>query len=305
MNLLSTQIEDATSLLADRNLTISRTENSKGTIPIGVGLLIFAVKLENAVSVMAQHRPAVIWLSCPIKLEEFKIWTEAMRKVSPDSKVWIQIANVADAVAVAEMCRPDVLVMQGSDAGGHGPCPGAGIITLVPEIRDALNTKGFQDILVFAAGGISEGRGVAAAMALGARGVVLGTRFLASREIELPAKEFRDIILAARDGGRSTARGNIFDELKGPSVWPAGYDGRAVCTASYVDFTNGVEIDEIRKRYIEAAKEDHKGFGGEARGAVWAGSGIGLVNKIQEAGEIVRELRQGAKKALEIAVEKL
>lgn len=225
-----------------------------------------------------------------------------MRKASPDSKIWIQIASVAVAVEVAGLCSPDVLVMQGNDAGGHGPCPGAGIVSLIPEVQDALNARGFQDVLVFAAGGISEGRGVAAALVLGAEGVVLGTRFMACKEIELP-REFRDVVLAASDGGRSTVRGTIFDELKGPSIWPAGYDGRAVCAASYADFANGVDVDEIRKRYLEAAGEDHKGFGGDVRGAVWAGTGVGLVNEIQEAGDIVRELRIGAKKAIGTAIE--
>lgn len=301
MERLSTQLKEAASLLANSSLQSS----SKRTLPIGVGFLPFAVKLEDAMSVIAQYPPAIIWVACPVKTEDFKTWTEAVRKASPDSKVWIQVGSIAVAVEVAEMCKPDLLVMQGSDAGGHGPYPGAGIVSAVPELQDALTAKGLQDMPVFAAGGISDGRGVAAAIALGAEGVVLGTKFIVSKEIELPAEEYRDVVLAAKDGGRSTTRGTIFDELKGKSIWPEGYDGRAVGTASYVDFTNGVGVDEIRKRYAEAASESHKGFGGEVRGAVWAGSGVGLVNEIQEAGEIVRDLRAGAQKALEAAMGKV
>lgn len=178
--------------------------------------------------------------------------------------------------------------------------PTAGIISLIPEVQDALAAKGLQDIMVFAAGGISDGRGVAAAITLGAEGAVLGTRFLASKEVELPAKEFGDAVLAASDGGRSTVRGTVFDELNGKSIWPEGYDGRAISTASYVDFVRGVGIDEIRERYTSAVKEKHKGFGGDVRGAVWAGSGVGLVNEIQEAGDIVRELRAKTKNVFKI-----
>jgi nitronate monooxygenase len=81
--------------------------------------------------------------------------------------------------------------MQGSDAGGHGPCPGAGIVSLVPETRGTLDREGFSGIGIFAAGGISDGRGIAAALACGANGVVMGTRFLASTEVELPAEAYR------------------------------------------------------------------------------------------------------------------
>lgn len=310
MEKLAKQLRQATTIFDTWNFHLSSRvpENSpKPLLQIGVGFLLFAVKLEDAISAISRHPPAVIWLACPAKTSDFQLWTEAIRKASPETKIWIQIASVAAALELAEECRPDVLVMQGSDAGGHGPFPGAGIISLVPEVQDALKAKGLQDILVFAAGGITDGRGVAAALALGADGVVLGTKFLASKEIELPVEDYRTVVLAAKDGGRSTVRGTMFDDLKGKSIWPEGYDGRAIslASASYRDFVDGVGIEEIRKRHAEAAKEDHKGFGGDARAAIWAGSGVGLVNEVQEAGEIVRELRMGAKKALSVATERL
>src|SRR5437763_563577 len=82
----------------------------------------------------------------------------------------------------SELVKPDVLVMQGLDAGGHGWEKGAGVISLVPEAVDALEENGFAHIHVLAAGGIVDGRGVAAALALGAEGVVMGTRFLGALE---------------------------------------------------------------------------------------------------------------------------
>jgi nitronate monooxygenase len=128
-------------------------------------------------------------------------------------------------VEVAQLCSPDVLVLQAVDAGGHGGSPGAGLVSLVPETRDALDTAGFPNIPILGARGISEGRGVAVALACGVEGVLLGTVFLASREVDLSSKEYQQAVLEAADGGISTVRATIFDELLGKSIWPTGYDG--------------------------------------------------------------------------------
>ena len=101
------------------------------------------------------------------------------------TKIWIQIGTVSDAVEVAHLCAPDVLVVQGADAGGHGLAQGAGIASLLPEVADALREVGKDFIPLVAAGGIVEGRGVAACIASGANTVVIGTRFLASREANI------------------------------------------------------------------------------------------------------------------------
>jgi nitronate monooxygenase len=301
MKKLGQQLHSAASILQIANIKAA----VPGTLPIGVGFLLFLGGLDEAVAVISQHRPAVIWLSMPRVKEDFEIWSRAMKKASPHSRVWIQVASVDDAVHLAATCAPDVLIMQSSDAGGHGPFPGAGIISLVPETRDALDNAGFPEIAVFAAGGISDGRGVAAALVCGAEGVVLGTRFLASKEVELPAKEYGDVILAAKDGGVATVRATVFDLLNGESRWPAGYDGRAIAGASYQDLRAGVSITEIRKRHADMLNESHKGFGGDKRAAVWAGSGVGLVKEVKSAAEILHELREGAKKSLRDAQSRL
>jgi nitronate monooxygenase len=301
MEKLDKELHFAKSSLQQTNL---KAANSS-TLPIGVGFLVFAVGLEKAVAVIEKHRPVAVWLACPRKTEDLEIWSKVMKKASPDSRIWIQVASVSMAMHMAATCSPDVIILQGSDAGGHGPFPGAGIISLVPETRDALDEGGFGDIAVFAAGGICDGRGVAAALACGADGVVMGTRFLASKEIELPVKEYHEAILAAKDGGVATARGTVFDELKGESIWPAGYDGRALAGASYRDFESGISVEEVRKRCIEATKEPHKGFGGEERAALWAGSGVGLVNEVKSASEILQEVRESARRCLEKATNKL
>ncbi|KAH8759681.1 hypothetical protein F5882DRAFT_416897 [Hyaloscypha sp. PMI_1271] len=296
--ILDQQLTSAKASLQNDDLKVA----SEATLPIGVGFLLFATSLDDASVVIGRHKPAIVWLACPAQEQDFGTWSEAMKKVSPSSRIWIQVASVSLALRVASTCSPDVLVMQSSDAGGHGPFPGAGIVSLVPETRDALNRGGFSEIRVFAAGGISDGRGVAAALACGADGVVMGTLFLSSREVELPAEEFREAILKTNDGGISTARSTVFDKLAGKSFWPSEYDGRAIAGASYKDFRSGVSIEEVRNRYAIAAKEAHKGFGEEVRAAVWAGSGIGLVTEVKTACEIVTECRDSARLCLQKAI---
>ncbi|PQE11500.1 nitronate monooxygenase protein [Rutstroemia sp. NJR-2017a BVV2] len=294
LDALSAQLDSAKATFEKSNI-LSKVPD--GVLPVGAGFLLFAAKLEGAVEVVARHKPAVVWLSCPNEDEDFGVWTKAIRAVSPNTRIWIQTATVASALALAKLCAPDVLLMQGSDAGGHGPRPGAGIISLVPETRDALDAAGYNHISVLATGGISDGRGVAAALISGADGVVLGTRFLASEEISLPVQEYQNAILQAEDGGTSTVRGTHFDELKGKSIWPAQYDGRAIVGPSHTEFVSGVSIEEIREKHALAVAEPHKGFG-DLRAAIWAGTGVGLVKKVMPASAILDELRQGARKAV-------
>ncbi|KAM3066244.1 hypothetical protein ACMFMG_003243 [Clarireedia jacksonii] len=301
LDALSAELDSAKSTFEKSDI-LSKVPN--GVLPVGAGFLLFAANFEGAVEVVARHKPAVIWLSCPKEDEDFESWTKSMRSVSPNSRIWIQTATVASAMSLAKSCAPDVLLMQGADAGGHGPRPGAGIISLVPETRDALDAAGYEHISVFATGGISDGRGVAAALISGADGVVLGTRFLASEEISLPVQEYQDAIIHSEDGGISTARGTHFDELKGESIWPSQYDGRAIAGPSHMEFVNGVSIEEIREKHALAVAEPHKGFG-DLRAAIWAGTGVGLVKKVMPAGAILEELRQGARKAVDRAGNKL
>jgi nitronate monooxygenase len=112
-------------------------------------------------------------------------------------KVMAMVTNVADAREVAD-ARVDIVVAQGTEAGGHRSnwheqTDEAGTMVLVPKIVDAVRQP------VVAAGGIVDGRGLIAALALGAGGVMLGTRFIATSESIAPAF-FKDAVIAARPG---------------------------------------------------------------------------------------------------------
>lgn len=280
--------------------SLERTE--QGVLPIGIGFLLFIVDINEAMVVVRKHRPAVVWLFAAKTVDDYATWAKRVREASERSMVWVQVGNVGNAVQVARDARPDVLVTQGYDAGGHGLAKSAGLMTLLPEVRDALAAEKLTDVMVVGSGGISDRRSVAAALTLGADGVVMGTRFLGARETELHPN-WRAEVLRASDGGKGTVKSMLFDELRGESIWPEGYNGRGLVNASSGDFDRGVGIDEVRRLFAEASQKDDRGFGasGKGRAAMWCGTGVGLVKKEQGAGEIVEEVRSGAVKVLEDA----
>jgi len=279
---------------------LSAIEAPDNVLPVGVGFLVFVAKLEEAAPVIEKHRPAAAWLFAAKSLDDYATWTNKIREVSPSTRIWIQTGSVSSALHITRTCQPDVLVLQGADAGGHGYERSVGVIALLPETKDTLKANGFDNIPLIASGGIADGRGVAAAVVLGAQGVVMGTRFLAASETPVhPA--YRQRILDTTDGSQNTVRDKIFDQLRGKNIWPVEYDGRALVNDSYVDFKSGTALEEIQRLYSEAEQESEKGFGneaGKARAAIWAGAGVGLVKKVQPAGEIVKEIRAAAKRAL-------
>ena len=96
-------------------------------------------------------------------------------------------------------------------------------------------------------------------------------------------------------------RAKLFDELRGPNIWPLPYDGRSIVTESFMEHTSGTTIEDIRKLHAEAIKAEDGGYGldGKGRTAMWAGTGVGLVKKEQPAAEIVEEVRRDVIAALE------
>jgi len=294
---LRSQLQEASATFASSN---NPTLKSSNTLPLGVGLLPFLLKLEDVVPVIEEFKPSVVWLFAAKELDDYAVWAAAMRKVSPESKVCVQVGSIAAALHVARTVQPDALCMQGADAGGHGFEKGAGIISLVPEAVDTLKREGFGHIPLLASGGIVDGRGVAAALALGASGVVMGTRFLASREVTVHPR-YQDAILEAQDGGQATTRSKLFDELRGPNIWPGLYDGRSLIMRSYEDYQNGVDLDEIQRLHNEEEKGVDQGFavGGKGRAAVWAGTGVGMVGEVEAAREIVERVRSETKGVLD------
>jgi enoyl-[acyl-carrier protein] reductase II len=124
-------------------------------------------------------------------------WLETLHDAG--TRVWFQVGSPAEAVAAVD-AGADAVVAQGIEAGGHNRSV-AGTMTLVPAVTDAVAVP------VIAAGGVADGRGLAAVLALGADGALLGTRFLMSAEADAAAA-YRERIAAAGVG--DTARNNVF-----------------------------------------------------------------------------------------------
>ncbi|KAI6363423.1 hypothetical protein MCOR25_005915 [Pyricularia grisea] len=282
-------------------------QDTNSPLPVGIGFICCHEIVDTHFSgrgladLVAKHRPAAVWLFAPEPDAGYDKLARAVREAaaaaSYDVKLFAQVGTVADARR-AVAAGVDVVVAQGVDAGGHQFAVGSGIVGLVPEVRDMVDEEfPGKEVVVVAAGGIADGRGVAAALALGAEGAVMGTRFLVADEAKT-ADWQRKMVLETQDGGLNTNKSVFHDQLRGTdSLWPPFYDGRAIVTDSYRDHRVGVSLEENKKRFKQA-----KEAGNDAsRGVVWSGSGVGLVRESGPAGEIVKQTRDEAKKRIKAA----
>ncbi|KAI4691119.1 uncharacterized protein J4E84_003410 [Alternaria hordeiaustralica] len=297
---LESHMQHAKSLLQNTPAALP-TKNE--TLPIGIGFINWGADLETAIPIIAQHRPAAVWFFAPSSTASLVHWAEASRTASPATKIWVQVGSVKDAVEVVQQIGPDVLVVQGTDAGGHGLVQGASIVTLLPEVNDAIDTLHHRTQcakpILLAAGGISESRTFTASLTLGASGCVLGTRLLATPEAAI-SSGYRSAILRTTDGGQSTVRTKVYDSLRGTN-WAETHNARGIITQSYVDAVEkGMSQEENTRLYREEMGKGDEGWresGG--RMTAYAGSGVGLVREVKGAGEVVREVRDGVVGVLE------
>ncbi|KAG0645225.1 2-nitropropane dioxygenase [Hyphodiscus hymeniophilus] len=271
-----------------------------GIVPIGVGFICWGASLPVALSVItkANLKPAAAWLFAPKEAKDLMEWAQGIRKASNGkTRIWVQVGTVAMAIEIVRSCEPDVLVIQGSDAGGHGLAKSSSIISLLPECADALQREGFGHIPLVAAGGVMDGRGVVAAIALGATGICMGTRFLSTPEAVV-SKGYQYAVIRAKDGGVSTARTRLYDSLRGTPGWPEDYNGRGVLNHSFWDHEKGMGEKENTRLYEKAVETGDAGWGDQGRMTTYAGTGVGLIHKVQPAAEIVAEVLREAKKYL-------
>lgn len=266
-------------------------------LPVGVGFQLWNGDLGQATGAVRQHNPCAAWLFAPSRgQKELDEWMACLREASPGIQIWIQIGTVQEGIEAAESeHRPDVLVVQGAEAGGHGRATdGLGLITLLPEVADKIRGSG---ITLVAAGGIADGRGIAASIALGAAGVAMGTRFLASTEARI-SKGYQQEIVRASDGAHSTTRTMLYNQLRGTTGWPAQYSPRGIINQSWHDYQAGVSFEVLQKRHEEAAQSGDSGWGPSGRLATYAGAAVGLVHSVEDAGILVKRLQNDTKAIL-------
>ncbi|MGL4729354.1 MAG: NAD(P)H-dependent flavin oxidoreductase [Bosea sp. (in: a-proteobacteria)] len=180
-----------------------------------------------------------------------------------------------------------VIVAQGGEAGGHGQSRGT--MSFVPEVADWLAANA-PDVVLVAAGGIADGRGLAAALALGADGVLMGTRFWASREA-LVHQRHHAAILA--DDGDATIRSSAPDVAR-QLDWPKPFNIR-VRENEFTQRWHGREAELVAAITIEApAYAEAFAAGDPEAAAVVYGEAAGLISDIPSAGEIVARVVQEA-----------
>ena len=206
------------------------------------------------------------------------------------SRVMVQVTTVAQAVQAAEG-GADVIIAQGGEAGGFGG--NVGTMVLVPQVVDAVSP-----VPVVAAGGIFDGRGFAAALVLGAAGVNLGTRFLASEEAPITG-EWKQAIIAARS--EDTMKAEVLNDIS-PLPGTAGYS--TVLRSLHTPF-----LDEWTARPEEARQNSDRlrglivashQAGRPHETLLTAGQTAGGINRILPVAEIMRSLVAEAEAAIAV-----
>jgi len=196
------------------------------------------------------------------------------------SLVMLQVTTVAQAVQAAER-GVDVIIAQGGEAGGY--CGEVSTMTLVPQVVDAVSP-----VPVVAAGGIFDGRGIAAALMLGAVGVNLGTRFITSTEAPAP-EEWKQAITAAKS--EDAIKVDVINDIS-PLPGTEGFHTvpRSLPTAFLDDWSGKREAarrdrDRLRGQIVATTQA-----GRQHECVLWAGQTAGGINEILSVGEIMRRL---------------
>ena len=263
--------------------------------PFGVNLVLeipqeerLAVCLDEGVSIISFFWRNPASLGDPASL---------VPRAKAGGAIVLHTVGSADDAKRAVGCGVDIVVAQGWEAGGH-PRGMVATMPLVPAVVDAV-----RPTLVVAAGGIADGRGLAAVLALGAAGAWVGTRFLASHEATIH-RRYQELLLRARETDTVYLE-NLFDVLwpntphrtlrnKTIEAWEAAGrpasgqrpgEGEVIATSQsrgpivrYQSCTAGADVEGD----IDAL-------------SLWAGQGVGLVSKLQPAGDIVREIADEAR----------
>ena len=189
-----------------------------------------------------------------------------------------------------------VIVAQGAEAGGHGmnALNGRATFTLVPELADWLAAHAPQTLLL-AAGGIADGRTLAAALALGADGALIGTRFWATAESLAPQGAKEQALATDGDG---TARTAVFDILRSKN-WPAPYDFRAIRNPLHREWEDRIDALRASPKAARAAYDAAVQAGDFLAAHATVGEAVGLVRDLPTAGALIARMDAQARAVID------
>ncbi|MEO5574883.1 MAG: nitronate monooxygenase [Gaiellaceae bacterium] len=249
--------------------------------PIGVNLLLFGN--EHLLGPVLELQPAVLSTAWPRDDQDLAaIFAQAHAR---GIQVMHMVATLPDAVAAVE-AGADMIVAQGGEGGGH--VGEMGTTVLVRQV-----VKAVAPVPVLAAGGYADGAGLASALALGADGILMGTRFIATAECAMAESDKEGVVAS---DGHDTVVTSVHDTFSGrdwPGAWSRGPRNR------FVEEWLGREPElrrrrnEVRKRLAAAAERGDRDYW-----LMWFGQSAGLVDAVRPAGEIVREVVAEAEEIL-------
>lgn len=233
--------------------------------PFGVNLMLLSPFAADCAKVVAEEKVEVITTGAGNPGPYMKEWLEAGIKVIP----------VVPSVAMAKMFTrvgAVAVIAEGGESGGH--IGENNTMALVPQVVDAV------DVPVIAAGGIADGRGVAAAFMLGAQGVQLGTRFLVAEECNIHENYKKKILKASDTSTIVTGKrlGHPVRQIKNKFA-------KDYSKAEYTDISDA-ELEKMGEGKLRIAVQE----GDDQMGCFLAGQIAGMVKKEQPAAEIIKEI---------------
>ena len=244
--------------------------------PFGVNVMLMSPHAEDIAKVVVEEGIKVVTTGAGSPEKYMKMWKEAGIVVIP------VVASVALARRM-ERTGADAVVAEGTESGGH--IGEATTMTLVPQVVDAVN------IPVIAAGGIADGRGLAASLMLGAKAVQMGTRFVVADE-SIVNEAYKDRIIAAKD---------IDSAVTGRSHGHPVRSLRNAMTREYSKLeAEGKSFEELEYLTLGTLRKAVM-EGDIVHGTVMAGQIAGLVSKKQSAKEIIEEIMSEATNLLKNA----
>lgn len=257
---------------------IDREFELAGTAAVGCGFITWTLKQDLLASVL-KRKPKAVFLSFGDPMP----FADAIH--AADVELICQVQTLKDArraVAAGAM----TIVAQGAEAGGHGESRST--MTLVPEVADMLVAEA-PDVLLLAAGGIIDGRGLAASLMLGADGVLVGSAFLASDEVLLHPNAQSAVLEA---DGDATLRTSVVDIARSKD-WETRYSGR-ILGNEFIHRWHGDEAALRADPTQNAAWDKAAAQGDMTVASVFVGEGVGLIHRKQPAADILENLVAGA-----------
>jgi len=217
---------------------------------------------------------------------------DLMKRVHDAGSLVIQQVGTVEQAERAAEHGADVIVAQGGESGGFGGS--VATMILVPQVVDAV-----RPVPVVAAGGISDGRGLAAALMLGAAGVNIGTRFLTAAEAPIP-DDYKDLIVGARS--EDAIKADVFNDISPlPGAPGYGTTPRAIRTDFIEEWS--AKRDEARAQAAELmAKMGQAGMSGRMHELVpFAGQTAGAIKQVRPASELIEDIVREAEELLRAA----